>query len=326
MLPAQPSMSALDLWTSQELWYAIGQLKEQPGSGACFCFFIDGLDEFDGHPQQIVEVLEAFKAWPDIKLCVSSRPLLEFIDAFGRSSDPQLALQSLTAGDISLYVKDTLEANELFRKLKDQDNISLDLPQEIVDKAQGVFLWVVLVTRSLLDGLRNADRMSHLRDRLRDFPATLEDYFHHMFASIDSVYREETARLFKIALAARWPLPLTTYSFLDDDDDDDDGYDGRSTNLFKPIRMDDLHERKEKMKRRLVARCKGLLEIDGAIESEDLYTAAQWCTPRVQFLHRTVLDFLQTKDVNLMISESLDSEFNPIMQCNLCTAKSARLP
>lgn len=43
----------------------------------------------------------------------------------------------------------------------------------------------------------------------------------------------------------------------------------------------------------------------------------------MQFLHRIVLDFLQTKDVDLMISESLDSEFNP--KKYLCNATFAQL-
>ena len=105
-------------WTRQELWDAIGLLEQTSGARARFCFFIDGLDEYDGKPDQIVSVLESLRSWSDIKLCVSSRPYNEFQDAFGRPSDPQLALEDLTREDIRLYVRSTLEDNSRFKALK----------------------------------------------------------------------------------------------------------------------------------------------------------------------------------------------------------------
>ncbi len=189
----RPFARDLQPWTQQELWHAIGQLKERSGASARFCFFIDGLDEFDGDADHIVTVLESLRSWPDVKLCVSSRPWYEFIDAFGRPFDPHLALEDLTREDIRIYVRDTLEENSRFRALRARDDRSQDLVHEIVDKARGVFLWVTLVVRSLLKGLRNADRISDLQRRLQEFPETLEKYFSHMIASIEPVYREQTA-------------------------------------------------------------------------------------------------------------------------------------
>ena len=92
----RPFVGEHEPWTRQELWHAIAQLKDQCGARARFCFFIDGLDEYDGEPDHIVSVLESLRDWPDVKLCVSSRPYNEFRDAFGQISDPQLALEDLT--------------------------------------------------------------------------------------------------------------------------------------------------------------------------------------------------------------------------------------
>jgi len=39
-----------------------------------FCFFIDGLDEYEGAPVTIIQLVEILKRSPNVKICVSSRP------------------------------------------------------------------------------------------------------------------------------------------------------------------------------------------------------------------------------------------------------------
>lgn len=302
-------------WTQPELWQAISQLKKQSGVGARFCFFIDGLDEYDGDPNDIVDVLESFRSWPEIKLCISSRPWNEFIDAFGRPSDPQIALEDLTRKDIELYVRDTLEENPRFKALKARDDRTQDLVQGIVEKAQGVFLWVFLVVRSLLTGLTNADRISDLQKRLCSFPPTLEGFFQHMLASVEDIYHEQTAQAFKFALEAVEPLSLMTYSYLDEED-----IDLAMTAPVKALTAEDVLSRKDDMRRRLNGRCKGLLEVGrGGVGS----FATMFIEPKVDFLHRTVSDFLITKDMQNMLAENVKPDFEP--KVRLCKAFLAQM-
>ena len=303
-------------WTREEIWHAIAQLKEQCGARARFCFFIDGLDEYDGEPDHIVSVLESLRDWSDVKLCVSSRPYNEFRDAFGRPSDPQLALEDLTREDIKLYIQSTLEGNLRFKALKAKDDRSQDLIQNIVEKAQGVFLWVILVVKSLLTGLRNADRVCDLQKRLRDLPKTLEKFFSHMIASIEPVYREQTAQAFKYALEADRPLSLMTYSFLDEED-----LDAMVTAPPNPLTSQEILSRQDDMRRRLNGRCKGLLEVvsikSTILEQENLYVK-QFQAPGVGFHHRTVQDFLRTKDMQNMLLEHVGPNFEP--KSRICMA------
>ena len=316
----RPFVREHEPWTRQELWHAIAQLKDQCGVKARFCFFIDGLDEYDGEPDQIVSVLESLRDWPDVKLCVSSRPYNEFRDAFGRPSDPQLALEDLTREDIKLYIQSTLEENLRFKALKARDHRSQDLVQDIVEKAQGVFLWVILVVRSLLTGLRNADRVSDLQKRLRDFPETLEKFFSHMIASIEPVYREQTAQAFRYALEAEGPLSLMTYSFLDEED-----LDAVVAAPLDALTSQQILSRQDDMRRRLNGRCKGLLEvasISSFIPPESSY-AIQFQAPIVVFHHRTVRDFLHTKDMQNMLLEHLEPNFEP--ESRICKALLAEL-
>ena len=312
----RPYESRLEPWTKQELWDAIHQLKTESRLTTRFCFFIDGLDEYDGEPDHIIEALKNLRDLSDIKLYVSSRPWNSFVDAFGRPCDPHLALEDLTRDDIRLYVRDTLEDNPRFRALKARDSRIQDLVLEIVEKARGVFLWFVLVVKSLLSGLQNADRILDLQKRLRNFPDTLEKYFDQMFNSIDPIYREETAQTFKFALEAVEPLTLLTYSFLDEEDLDALLASPRTSKLTD----EDILLRKEDMQRRLNGRCMGLLELMDNKETNQDYRVLE---PKVDFLHRTVYDFLVTKDLDTRLDADIRVDFSP--KFYICKAFFAQL-
>lgn len=69
-----------------------------------------------------------------------------------------------------------LEGDDEYPQLKVQDNRYEELAKEIVDKAQGVFLWVFLVVRFLRRGLTNADTLLVFQNRLRQFPTDLWEF------------------------------------------------------------------------------------------------------------------------------------------------------
>lgn len=115
----------------------------------------------------------------NIKVCLSSRPWPVFRDAF--HGLPSLALQDLTYNDIEAYINSALEENIL---------------TEIVQRASNVFLWVVLVVRSLLQGLRNQDGINDLTRRLCEIPVDLEGYFNRMLQKLDRFYLAEARQLF----------------------------------------------------------------------------------------------------------------------------------
>ena len=313
----RPFENEVEPWTLQELQQAIEQLHGHFEVQAQFCFFIDGLDEYDGHPDDIVKVLESLRTVSNIKLCVSSRPWNEFLDAFGQDSSRHLALEKLTRKDIEDYIRDNLEANSNFAVLKQTDARSQDLIDEIVEKASGVFLWVVLVVRSLLNGLRNADRIPDLQRRLHGFPETLEKFFRHMFVSIEETYREQTAQAFTYVLAAASisadKISLITFSFLDEEDLDGCIFTTKSRNLTNK----DMSARKNDMRRRLNGRSKGLLEV------LEVHSGNAMLKPKVDFLHRTLYDFLATKDMQSMLASNLKPDFEPMEL--LCKAYAAQL-
>jgi len=82
----------------------------------------------------------------------------------------------------------SLKKNGIFALLARMDSRYQDLVKEIVEKAAGVFLWVVLVVRSFKEGIANADTISILTKRLRGLPSDLEKFFEHMLSQVDKVY------------------------------------------------------------------------------------------------------------------------------------------
>ena len=289
-------------WTHPELLATIGKLSEENQSTIKFCFFIDGLDEYRGDPRDVVDVVKKLTKWSNIKLCVSSRPWPIFKQHYDLDmAQPQrLYLQDLTREDIEKYVRDELESNSMFVRARKGDAKFQDLVTEIVDRAQGVFLWVFLVVRSLLHGLTNADTLDIMQERLHELPVELDDFFQHMLDSIDDVYRTQMLRSFQVAIEAEDPLPLLLFSFVDDLEHDPElALDsGTQTDVesspFPSIGGQTLSmhslisEKEEGMQRRLDARSKGLLEVCREPSAQmDAYLVN-----RVDFLHRTVREFL----------------------------------
>ena len=289
-------------WSRVELIKTFAKLSSEPIMLKRACFFIDGLDESDGDHEELIRLLQGFSRANKIEICASSRPWNVFERAFGRESHPMLRLEDLTRKDITLYVRETLEQNDLFNQLRKRENAHcVDLVEEVVSKAQGVFLWVFLVVRFLITGLTNADHITDLRRRLRLLPADLESYFSHMLATIDSFCEKQTAQKFKIALHASEPQDIMTYVMLDELDEDP------QYALHLDIRewqSTEIRSKTETMLLRINARGMGLLEIVRGKDSDGLGG------DEVDFLHRTVRDFFRLRALEDWIAHRLPMSFN----------------
>lgn len=97
--------------------------------------------------------------------------------SFGVNNTWKLQVHEHTESDIRKYVQDTLGNDAKFQDWRKTDDRCPDLVNEIVANAEGVFLWVFLVLRSLLEGLTNADRIIDLQRRLEEIPRDLDRYF-----------------------------------------------------------------------------------------------------------------------------------------------------
>ncbi|KAF8855733.1 hypothetical protein BDZ45DRAFT_746173 [Acephala macrosclerotiorum] len=117
----------------------------------------------------------------------------------------------MTYDDIKIYVANNLKRNRNRQELFD-DNLRslLELIEELVSKASGVFLWVELAVKSLVTGLRSGDTIFHLRRRLKAIPSDIERLYDHMLKSIHPLDLEEASQMFQIFRRSGHVLDLET--------------------------------------------------------------------------------------------------------------------
>ena len=75
-------------WSERRLLTVLTTLLTQNEIPLNICMFIDGLDEFEGRYDAVIEAISSLTKQAHVKICLSSRPLLKFEKAF--ESEPQL--------------------------------------------------------------------------------------------------------------------------------------------------------------------------------------------------------------------------------------------
>jgi len=285
-------------WTLSKLRRAFKRIFEKCGDDTRFCLFIDGLDEYDGEPSDIIDLFTKIPS--NSKVCLSSRPLHDFAIAF--KSSPGLRLQDLTFGDIKQYVDDELEANTQMKELQLQyPEEASQLVLEIVNKADGVFLWVKLVVLSLIRGLRNSDQISDLQRRLRLLPPSLEDLFTQIIGKLEPVYIQQSSRIFQIfakasAKANTYATPSPeNFSSLELFFAENQDWNMLTLPPTRYLEDRDLISRCEIVDTWLRTRCGGLIE---AHRDPKLYRRYN---SRLAYLHRTVHDFVNLPEIKSRI-------------------------
>lgn len=158
----------------------------------CFCFFIDGLDEFLGSDQQdYTSLANLLTRWVDnsngsLKICVSSREENAFMNAFPQ--DQRLQLHQLTWDDISTYVREGLQALEACDS-KDE------LVYKICDRAKGVFLWVILVVRDIREKIESGQTNPKEIESNLSIPEGLENLIGHTLHRLSSGKRKKLSQV-----------------------------------------------------------------------------------------------------------------------------------
>lgn len=160
-------------WTLDELEHALQLVISQNLTKLSLCLLLDALDEYDGHPEFIASFVrnlvrsssaEDTSSKTRLRILVSSRPWKEFEQEFGPG--PGLQIHDHTRGDIEAVCAAKIPRNEL----------ALDLFKPlvpiIVERAQGVFLWVTLVMSALLTVVGHRTKVP-FRDLKRELHETL---------------------------------------------------------------------------------------------------------------------------------------------------------
>jgi hypothetical protein len=261
-------------------------------------------------------------------------------------------MQELTRGDIENFIDDRMKASVSFRALQAiHPRDCAEMLLEIRDKAQGVFLWVHLVVRSLLRGLHdNGDDINILRERVKEYPDTLDGYFDRMLQRVEKVYKKQSARILLVALATEHPLPLRAPSYIEQEMRDSDyalnlpvcrgpkiGKDSDAACGISLLKENELTTHNnpapsaileeltdlttvpdvepqeiERTRRSIDARCGDLLEVNVKQRS-------------ITFLHRTARDFLLQENISenmrRLATKDVDASLS-VARLSLAQAKS----
>ena len=135
-----------------------------------------------------------------IKVCLSSRPLLAFEEAF--SGKPSLRLQDLTFDCIRQYTEAQLSKPVQERLSFDKDDRYLagNLLDRIVERADRVFPWDIIAIRDVREGLRGFANMHELAQAIETLPSELESLFVRMLNHIKPVFKRDAACFIGIVL------------------------------------------------------------------------------------------------------------------------------
>ncbi|KIW92795.1 uncharacterized protein Z519_06644 [Cladophialophora bantiana CBS 173.52] len=186
-------------WDLTELEESFRSLLLLSGQMFRLALFIDGLDEFSGDHRELMGWIHEINQNYDVKICVASRNWPEFSDLL--SQGPHLKMENLTQADIQADVAGRFAECGGFRDLQPiYPSECQSLLDNMVQKAQGVFLWVRLVVKSLtvwLDKRRLGD-LKELQNILDELPTEMDALCTRIWNSIDPVDIGTTARLFRL--------------------------------------------------------------------------------------------------------------------------------
>lgn len=287
-------------WSTSELRDIFHKIQHATMISTNFCFFIDGLDEYDGPEEEIIEVLKNLTGSPHVKICASSRPWPRFEQALKKSGHV-LIVQDFTRSDMREFVRCELEENPGFQELKTSDaERSQNLVSEIVTRAKGVWLWVYLVVRDLTRDVNNQEDFHFLEKRLDAIPDQLEKYFAEIMDRIEMIYKPEMAQIFLTAAASVRPLPLYAFSFLS----------GVERRDLGSVTDKELRWKSDALQKKVKTRCRDLLTIQFEPDEKFFFRLS------VDFLHRTVRDFLR-KNYQTTLHQEAPPGFNE--QAALCS-------
>lgn len=319
----------LPTWSPGDLRQALKRLLGQTDVSGNICLFIDGLDEYEGDHEDLVVFLEdlissSYGQRLKLKACIASRPLLIFEHHF--NTHQGLCMHDLTAGDIRAYVTSALETSEGLKHLQKTHKAEVrKLVDDLVNKANGIFLWMRLAVKSMRQGLQDGDRVSELQVRITEIPPDLYDFYKAILCGIKSrQYRLQAWEMLHIVLVHP-DINLLEFAFADE------GPQEAISRDVKPLTASEKTSLGRVAEKRLNSRCAGLVEVvEDTLDEFDETPLAEfydlesgipnfveepWEEPflrsRLQLSHLTVAEFLKVSDVSDVLDPSPKTSFDP---------------
>lgn len=191
-----------------------------------------------------------------------------------------------------------------------------------------ISLWVVLVVKSLLEGLRDGDTFDELLDRTEKLPPDLKQLFSVMLQRVSPQYRASSSRLLELMLASLQveDSPISALQLSYTQDRWEDIISARATDIGRSKER----SRCKDLEARIKSRCCGLLELNEVTEYHvrtRLVPKSQ--KPVVRFIHKTAVEYLEQYGIP-MAGESqcavTSTPYDDLFKSCIALIKSFRAP
>ncbi|KAM6511519.1 hypothetical protein FALCPG4_016523 [Fusarium falciforme] len=200
--------SSLPHWDTWEVEETFKALLSQCGKTIKLVLFIDGLDEFDTPPKDVVHHIREMMALcpTGLKVCVASRSYNAFNDEYGQ--DIVLEMHLATHNDMINFVAGSFQETKAWAEhLALNPQATSQLISDIVTKSNGAFQWVSLV-RLLLDLLIDGEspiQAVDIQQVLQDLPSELETLYETIWARVQPENLPMGSFMMQIMRAVRVP-------------------------------------------------------------------------------------------------------------------------
>ena len=257
--------------------------------------FVDALDECDlAATQSVIHIFEELanssrSEGTRFSICLSNRYWPQFKVKHCFIARVELENED----DIVKYIENGLQSTQTNEDL----DLHAALRTEILDKARGTFLWVILVVRDLLQANTAGATLRELRDIVQRVPEDLSKFYQHQIRSTESKDRERMLRLLQLVFYAQRPLNPTELRYALAFGC------GAYASYAEWSQSSEYVNNDEQMEKRIREDSKGLIEIaqlpwdkEHPQDPDDGYPQDPKMSRRavVQFIHQSARDFLST--------------------------------
>ncbi|KAI8711958.1 hypothetical protein NCS52_01460900 [Fusarium sp. LHS14.1] len=301
--PAEDMEIPLD---TDEIQSALEAIIGDKSSGYRYCFFLDGVDEFEDAEIRKRELASTLLRWTssnpeNVKICVSSREEPVFIDLFPLGQ--RIRLHLVTAGDIRKAIQGVLGKHENFLKFPLEKRA--DFVERFVGDSEGVFIWTKLVLDELWNKLDDKQPLEDLHNVLDVVPKDLDEFYDRILRSIRNSDAAESSAIFNILITARaeWTDPacllVLDYSFIRDFINPNlastaaVGSSRNTTREDRKAQTQQIRARKQAFKDRAPSLFRGMAEVTNTLSHArvDDYRLDE----SLSFAHRSAYDFLRRR-------------------------------
>ncbi|KAL1793098.1 hypothetical protein ACET3X_008080 [Alternaria dauci] len=275
-----------------------------------FFFMIDGLDETDDYPKDLMDLVFSTARRDNVKFLLSARSSPAFQSAF--ENKPRLMLEEHIKDDIQNYLTTTFNMEPKLQALRgkmDGDEEST-IVSTLAEKSSGVFLWAQLATTFLFEDLEPDSDFLILKDRADALPYILDDLLAHILSKLAPEDVEALSKLHNLLSYQNTCPAILPFSF---------AYTAETPATLaadvRPLTAVEISKRVEDMQALTRQRCKGLLSIFDTTPPDQ---HASFESLRVTYTHRAIHDYFLAYPgllkTNLNNNKSEENTWNPAQQ------------